>query len=53
MHSSCYTCSHKDVCLKRGLYLFQLIAVGRDAEVPEVKDRLDLGADCKHYEPKN
>lgn len=50
MSKSCMNCAHKDVCLKRGMFLFQYyIVTGRYGEIEAAKENLDIGVDCKDY----
>lgn len=50
MSKSCTKCVHKDVCLKREMFLFQhYFLTGRYGEVEAVKECLDIGVNCKDY----
>lgn len=51
MEKSCLNCTHKAVCLKRSLTLFELfIITGRYGEVEDAKASLDVSADCQNFE---
>lgn len=51
MSKSCLSCSHKDVCIKRGLFVFQMfIQTGRYGEVEEAQKKLDIGVGCENWE---
>lgn len=53
MSHSCLSCIHKDVCLKRGMFLFQYyIVTGRYGEAEDAKENLDIGVGCENYAPK-
>lgn len=50
LKKSCLTCSHKDVCLQRGLAVFMLyIETGRYDEVDDAKANLDISGQCSYY----
>lgn len=50
MTTSCLNCIHKDVCLKRSLFIFQtFIATGRYDEVADVQKNLDIGVGCENW----
>lgn len=54
MSKSCLTCVHKEVCLKRGMFLFQFyVATGRYGEIEEAKEQLDISVDCKDWKGKD
>lgn len=49
--SSCLTCVHKAVCIKRGVTIYTLyIQTGRYDEVRAALDGLNIGRDCENWE---
>lgn len=53
MDKSCQTCVHKEVCLKRGMFLFQTYLVtGRYGEIEEAKKQLDISVGCNDWQGK-
>lgn len=50
MTTSCLNCIHKDVCLKRSIFIFQtFIVTGRHDEVADAQKGLDIGAGCENW----
>lgn len=54
MSTSCLTCIHKEVCLKRTMFLFKhYFLAGKYDEIEGAKERLDIGVGCKDWKEKD
>lgn len=52
--TSCLTCEHKDICIKRSTTIYALfIQTGRYDDVPAAKQHLDIGIGCEDWEKEN
>lgn len=50
MSKSCLTCAHKNVCLKRSMFVFQYyIVAGRYDEVKSAQEGADIGVGCDDW----
>lgn len=48
---SCITCTHKTVCIKRSVTIYNLyIQTGRYNDVPKALENLNIGRDCENWE---
>ena len=47
---SCLTCARKDGCIRRSTTIYLLfVATGRDKDVPEARETLNIRKDCENY----
>lgn len=54
MSKSCLSCTHKDVCLARTMFIFNYFIVPeRYNEVAIAKETVDIGVDCKNWQGKD
>ena len=54
MSKSSMTCIHKDVCLKRSMFVFQYyIVTGRYDEIENAQKTLDIGVNCENWKEES